>query len=92
MAQIKKYKVGAVQTKKDKSGVTVKLGNYSKNEKYKTTTQIIVRNHEGKVLADVTDGFLQVVNPREREGLTEEQLARIPEYIRNELFVVISEE
>ena len=89
---IKSFKVATVQMKKDGSGTTVKLGNYSKNEKYKTTTQIIVRDSSGNVLADVTDSYLVVKDPRTRENITEEQVGRIPSYIKNELFVIVSDE
>ena len=89
---IKSFKVATVQMKKDGSGTTVKLGNYSKNEKYKTTTQIIVRDSSGNVLADVTDSYLVVKDPRTRENITEEQVGRIPDYIKNELFVIVSDE
>lgn len=89
---IKKFKVGAVQKKKDGSGVTVKLGNFNKNTKYATTTEVIVRDAQGNVLARSTDAFLQVVDPRKREGITEEQAAKIPDFIRNELFLVVNDE
>lgn len=89
---IKKFKVGVVQSKKSGDGVTIRLGNYSKNEKYATTTEVIVRDHAGNILASVKEGYLQVVNPRQREGLTEEQAAKIPDYIKSELFVVVNDE
>lgn len=89
---MKKFKVGVVQTKKSGDGVTIKLGNWSKNPKYATTTEIIVRDSEGNVLARTTEGYLQVVNPRQREGITEEQLSKIPEYIKSELFVIVNDE
>lgn len=89
---IKKFKVGVVQSKKSGDGVTVKLGNYSKNEKYATTTEVIVRDNQGNVLAHAKDGYLQVVNPRERDGITEEQRNRIPDYIRNELYVIVDDQ
>lgn len=89
---IKSFKAGTVQVKKDQSGLTIKLGNYSKNSKFATTTQIIIRDSEGKVLADVSDSYLVVRDPRKREGLTEEAAARIPDYIKSELFVIVSDE
>jgi hypothetical protein len=93
---IKKFKVGNVQLKKDRSGVTVALGNYSKDPKYATTVEMIVRDGSGNVLAKTTGGFLQVVDPRKqlnKDGTekSEEQLAKIPEWIKNELFIIVEE-
>lgn len=88
---IKKYKVGNVQLKKDRSGTTVALGNVSKNSKYATNIEIIVRDGEGNELARSTNGFLKVENPRTRPGITEEQAAKIPDWIKNELYLVVDD-
>lgn len=93
---VKKFKAGTVNMKKDKSGRTIKLGSYAKNPQYATTTQIIIRNSQGQVLADLTDPFLQIVDPRtvrNHDGTekTEEQAARIPEHILNELYVIVDD-
>lgn len=94
---IKTFKAGTVQMKKSGDGRTIKLGNYSKNSKFATTTQVIIRDSEGKVLADVTDGYLVLKNPRERTNkdgspLNEDQVARIPDYILSEMYVVVNDE
>lgn len=94
---VKRFKAGTVNLKKDKSGRTIKLGSYSKNPQYATTTQIIIRNASGDVLADVTDPFLVVVDPRTQldkngEPLSEDRVAKIPEHILNELYLVVNDE
>lgn len=83
----KKFKVGNVQTKKDGVGTTIRLGSYSKNLKYATSVQLIVRDGAGNIVADVKDGYLQVIDPRTREGITEEQAAKIPDFVLKELYV-----
>lgn len=94
---VKKFKIGTVQLKKDKSGVTVKVGNpESKNEKYRTSVEITVRDAAGEVLATAVDGYLVVQDPRKRvkengEGLSEAELARIPEWVKSELFLMVSD-
>lgn len=97
---IKKYKVAEVKTKKDGNGVTVELGAWSKNEKFKYDVEIIVKDYTGKVVgrADTTQkrSFLQVLDPRkavDREGnpLSEERLAKIPEKLKSELFLIVEE-
>ncbi len=88
---IKRFKVGTVQLKKDRSGTTVQLGNQSRNEKYATTVEVIVRDGQGKELARSTGGYLKVENPRTRPGITEEQAAKIPEWIKSELFLVVDD-
>lgn len=93
---IKKFKVGTVQTKKDKSGVTVALGSFSKDEKFRTTVEVTVKDSTGKVLAKAENGFLQVQDPRKRTNkdgtpLSEEQAAKIPAWIKSELFLVVNE-
>lgn len=93
-------KVGVVQMKKDQSGVTVRLGNSTaKNEKYVEHVEIIVRDAKGNVKArassqEAENGlYLMVQDPRKRldkEGnpLSDEQLSKIPDYIKSELILV----
>lgn len=88
----KKYtRVGQVMLKKDKSGPTVKLGVYSKNPQYAQTVDIRVKDAQGNVIAGGTDCFLMVQDPRNRKGITEEQVAQIPEFILNDLVLVTEE-
>lgn len=91
---IKSFKVGSVNMKKDKTGSTVALGNKSKDPRFATNVRVIVTNSNGDVLADKMNPYLVVKDPRERidsktgAGLTEEQLAKIPEFILKELSIV----
>ncbi len=87
---IKKFKVGTVQTKKDNSGVTVRVGNpISKNPKYVLNVKLTVTDGEGNVVAEATNGYLQVLDPRLDPNKTEEQIAQIPAYVKQELFVIV---
>lgn len=85
------HKVGNVQMKKDRSGTTIALGNYNKNPAYQTTVEMIVRDAQGNVLAKQVGGFLQVSDPRKRPGITEEQVEKIPEWIKYEINLVSEE-
>jgi len=94
---IKKYRVGCIQRKKDGSGNTIKVGSpESKNEKFRNHVHITVTDDAGNVLAKATNGYLQAVNPRtalngDKSAKTEEQIARIPEYILAELFLIVDD-
>jgi hypothetical protein len=94
---IKKFKVGVVQLKQDKSGVTVKLGSPdSKNEKFRYSVELTVKDHLGNVVAKAENGYLKVEDPRKRvkkdgEGLSEDELAKIPAWIKNELMLVVDD-
>lgn len=87
----KSFKVGNLQKKKDGSGYTIKLGNYNKNEKFATSTGITVLDASGNVLTKQKDCFLVLKDPRKNEKLTEEQIAKIPEFIEQEVFLVVSD-
>lgn len=92
MSNIKRFKVGAVQKKKDGNGTTVSLGSKSNNPKYKTTVQLIVRDGTGNVVADVTDPYLVVSDPRlDKDGNTSKFADKIPDFILKELSVVVSD-
>lgn len=97
---VKRYKVGTVQMKKDQSGVTVRLGSpktkTAKDDSFVTNIEITVKDAKGKVLTKAENGFLVVQDPRKRtnkdgSALTEEQLARIPDWVKTELFLVVAE-
>jgi len=94
---IKKYKVGTVRTKVDGKGVTVAVGNSkNKNEAYRTNVEIIVKDAKGKMLAKTENGFLVVEDPRKRTNkdgspLTDEQLAKIPSWVKSELYLVVND-
>lgn len=97
---VKKFKVGVVQSKKDGKGVTVLLGSKSKDPKYTTVIELVVKDASGKVLAKTStkdeNVYLQVVDPRTRKNkdgtpLSEEQLSKIPAFIKHELNLVVAE-
>ena len=94
---LKSFKVGTVQKKKSGDGVTVALGQpNAKDAKWVTNVEIRVTDGTGKVLAHQKNGFLVVKDPRKRTNkdgtpLSEEQAAKIPDYIKNELFVMVDE-
>jgi len=94
---IKKFKVGVVQMKQDKSGVTVKLGSpESRNEKFRYSVELVVKDANGNVVAKAENGYLKVEDPRKRtkangEGLSESELAKIPAWIKNELMLVVDD-
>lgn len=82
-------KVGAVLKKQGKNGVFVVLGNANaKNEDYRTEVEVIVRDAKGKTIATTKNGFLTVLDPRKRKGITEEQAEKISDRLVSELFLV----
>lgn len=90
---IKSFKIGSVNKKKDGNGTSIKLGSPNKNPKYATTVEIIVRDSQGNVLARKKDGdYLTVRDPREREGITEEQAAKIPDFVLKDVVAIISDD
>lgn len=87
-------KIGSV--KNNEFGTSVSLGNWSNDPRYKTSTQVIVRDHAGNVLIDQTDGFLSVFDPRVPapggEPISEAQLARLDKAgISKELFAKVKQ-
>lgn len=93
MANTKKgkfTKVGAILSKQGgKSGSFVVLGDENnKNEQYRTTVEIRVKDASGKVVAQTKNGFLTILNPRNRPGISEEQAEKIPARLEAELFIV----
>jgi uncharacterized protein YxjI len=83
------HKIGSVFKKKDKPGSYVALGNpNSKNEKYKTTVEITLKDAKGEKVVQLSNGFLTVLDPRKRRDITEEQASKIPEHLISELFIV----
>lgn len=94
---LKSFKVGVVQKKKSGDGVTVALGQpKAKDKKWVTNVEIRITDSDGKVLAHQKNGYLVVKDPRKRtnqdgSALSAEQLSKIPEYIKNELYVMVEE-
>jgi hypothetical protein len=92
MAEDKKSKflrIGAVVKKRNGKGVVVALGNaQAKNEKYRTTVEVTLKDASGKTIAKTTNGFLSVFNPRQRPGITDAEIEKIPDALVSELFLV----
>jgi len=79
MTKSKWLNLGSVR--KGRSGNTyIQLG--SPKDKYNpVTVELIVKDPAGNVLAKVENPALNTQNPRKRPGVTEEQLAKIPEFL-----------
>lgn len=76
-------KVGAIKTS-SKGNDYLALG--SPKSSYKpVNVKLVVEDMEGKVLATVLNPNLNVQNPRKRKDITEEQLSKIPSYLKAEL-------
>lgn len=84
----KKYtKIGAVI--QGQYGEFVSLGNEKSTDlRYKTTVQIRVTDGEGKVVTQVKNGTLALIDPRTNPNLTDEQKAKIPASVLKELTIV----
>lgn len=82
----KMSQIGSVWTKKDGTGHFIKLGNQNKNEKYNLTVELTVRDSSGKVVSQITDGFLTLIDPREKQGANLDALAKVPN-LRYEVLV-----
>lgn len=75
--------LGAIKKGK-KGNQYIALG--SPKSKYKpVNVEVVVKDLDGKVLAQALNPTFNVQNPRKRVGATEEQLAKIPEYLLAEL-------
>lgn len=83
MADAKWLKLGLIK-KSDKGTQYLQLG--TPKSKYEpVNVELVVKDLNGKVLASVTNPSINVNNPRKRPGITETQLASIPDYIMAEL-------
>jgi hypothetical protein len=66
----------------------VALGNAK--DKYKpVTVELVVKDATGKIIATTENGTLSIQDPRKRPGITPEQAAKIPETLRQDLFLVV---
>jgi len=72
-------KLGTVLKNKDGEGQYIALGNAkAKEDKYRFSVEVIVRDAAGKVLAQQTDGFISVFDPRRsRENVPDHVLAEL---------------
>jgi hypothetical protein len=82
-------KVGAILKTDPDKGAFIVLGNAnSKNEKYRTTVELVVKDANGNVVAKSTNGFLTIQDPRKRVGASEADLEKISPKLKSELFIV----
>lgn len=81
------HKIGTVNRKKDGSGFYIGMGN-PKGKKYAFSVELVIKNAAGEVVHKVENPMVMIQDPRKRPGITEEQAAKIPEFIVNELFVI----
>ena len=85
-------RVGKVMAKKaPKTGSHVAIGDYDQKRDDALTVTVTVKNKKGEVLASVDNPFFQIQDPRKRPGITEEQAAKIPAFIKQELVLVVDE-
>lgn len=79
-------KVGSVMTKKaPKTGVHIGTGDKFR----KLNVNVTVTDESGNTVAQATNPFLHVQDPRKRPGATEEEVAKIPTWLKQELFLVV---
>jgi len=72
-------KVGQVWAKKDDpEAFFVKLGQKGKNADYDLTVEITVKNAAGEIVAQQTDGFLNLSDPRKSPFADEASLSKVP--------------
>lgn len=81
----KSVKVGAVLRNEDDKPPYIKLGSKSNKAEYNYSVQITVRDGTGKVVADQTDGFLSLFDPRKGTFLTDEQKDRLSPKLKSEI-------
>lgn len=85
-AKSKMIKAGTVWEKKDQSGFFVRLGNESKNPQYDFHVEITVKDGNGNVIAQQTDGLLSLQDPHTSPYANQDALAKVPN-LRFEILV-----
>lgn len=85
------HRVGSIQTRKDKKGNYIILGNPNA-KKFAYTVDIRIRDAAGEELFVGSNVMLVKQDPRQNAKLTDEQKARIPEFIEHELYVIEQDE
>jgi hypothetical protein len=89
MAENKWIKLGAVKASKPKDGKSsggmyIQLG--TPKSKYEpVNVKLVITDLKGNVLREVENPNLTVQDPRKRNGITDEQKAKIPEYVKAEI-------
>lgn len=75
----KTAKIGAVWQSKDKEDqFYVALGQKSDNPDYDFSVEVTVKDGNGKVVAQQTNGFLQLWDPRKSQYANHDALSKIP--------------
>ena len=88
---VKSLPVGAIQTKKDRTGQTVRLGNpNAKNEKYRYTVQIRVLDSSGNVIGKTENPYIQIKDPRKNTSPNFD-VNKVPDYIVSELLLTFDD-
>lgn len=75
----KTAKIGAVwASKENPDNFYVALGQKSDNPDYDLSVTVTVKNGHGDIVAEQTDGFLSLFDPRKSKYANEEALAKVP--------------
>ena len=84
----KYIKVGVVRTSEKSKGPFVALGQRAKEAKYERNVEIRVTDGDGNVLSTIKNGILTIQDPRKNPNATQEQVDRVPDWLKHELFIV----
>lgn len=75
----KQIKFGSVwESKENKDNFYIRLGNKSDNPKYDYHVTLTVKDGDGNVVAEQTDGFVSLFDPRKSQYANQEALAKVP--------------
>jgi len=85
------HRIGRILRKKDKAGEYISLGDPN-NRKFPYHLDIRIRDETDNVVFQGTDCFVTIQDPRANPNISEENKARIPEFILSELVVVERDE
>lgn len=91
MSKTKFHKVGQLLMKKDKSGEYMTLGRPN-DKKYAYSVAIKIFNANGEEVYLGQNPMIMIQDPRKRPGITEEQAAKIPDFVVADLVIVDKEE
>jgi hypothetical protein len=91
MSEVKRsyVRIGKVIKKKDGKGFTIKLGD--PDGRYKPfKLKVMVEYPDGSTF-EMANPWVQIQDPRSNPNLTPEQVAKIPEFIINDLIMIVEE-
>lgn len=75
---------------KGKFGDYLQLGDANpRNPKYKYTVQMRVLDSDNNVVATLENPSINLRDPRSRKGISEEQAAKIPDFVLHELSATV---